>query len=158
MLRRVMRSAQFGLVLVILLLGTILTVFAGSHVDPRSGVEVNNFLNSYTLIRPTDASSCGDGGGATIVIISGGIDLSVGRSMRCRVSSAMVLRALGPMDPVATFAAGAGIALAWDWSRHGERLMVVGLKVHQFDHVGTMWMLRASGRHDRAESILLPDR
>ncbi len=38
-------------------LGTLLTLFAGSHLDRRTGVEVNTFLNSYTVIQTaTDAS------------------------------------------------------------------------------------------------------
>jgi hypothetical protein len=46
-----------GLVLVIVLLGGVLSVFAGSHVDPRTGLTINNFLNSHTLIQTaTDAS------------------------------------------------------------------------------------------------------
>jgi alkanesulfonate monooxygenase SsuD/methylene tetrahydromethanopterin reductase-like flavin-dependent oxidoreductase (luciferase family) len=57
MLQRVLASPQAGLVLVILALGTVLTLAAGSHVDPRSGLVVNNFLNWYTLVQTaTDAS------------------------------------------------------------------------------------------------------
>ena len=76
----VLRSQQFGLVLVLLLLGAALTVGAGSHTDPRTGEVVNNFLNRYTLIQmATDASAFAIMGvGATLVIIAGGIDLSVG--------------------------------------------------------------------------------
>jgi ribose/xylose/arabinose/galactoside ABC-type transport system permease subunit len=49
-------------------------------VDARSGLTVNNFLNSHTLIQTaTDASFVAIMAvGATIVIISGGIDLSPG--------------------------------------------------------------------------------
>jgi len=84
MLRRfvgaVLRAPQLGPIAVLLLLGTALTLVAGSHVDPQSGRVVNNFLNAYTLIQmATDASAFAIMGvGATIVIISGGIDLSVG--------------------------------------------------------------------------------
>ena len=46
MIRRVLASPQIGLVLVILLLGTVLTLSAGSHVDARSGLTINNFLNT----------------------------------------------------------------------------------------------------------------
>ena len=120
MLRRALGSAQFGLVLVIVLLGTILTVLAGSHVDPRSGVEVNNFLNSYTLIQTaTDASFFAVMAvGATIVIVSGGIDLSVGSIYALAgVASAMALRAVGPLDPVATFVVGAASRWRSGWCR-----------------------------------------
>src|SRR5262245_25494518 len=80
MIRRALTSPQAGLVLVILLLGAVLTLLAGSHVDARTGGVVNNFLNSYTLMQTaTDASFFAVMAvGATIVIISGGIDLSVG--------------------------------------------------------------------------------
>ena len=56
-MRRLLASEQAGLVLVILVLGIILTVLAGAHVDRITGAEVNNFLSSYTLIQTaTDAS------------------------------------------------------------------------------------------------------
>ena len=55
-------------------------MLAGSHVDPLTGRTVNNFWNSYTLIQTaTDATFFAIMAiGATVVIISGGIDLSVG--------------------------------------------------------------------------------
>ena len=56
-LRRIFNAQQSGLILVILLLGTILTVSAGSHVDRVTGERVNNFLNSSTLMQTAmDAS------------------------------------------------------------------------------------------------------
>ena len=57
LVQRALTSPAAGLLMVILLLGTILTLFAGTHVDRRTGVEVNNFLNSNTLVQTaTDAS------------------------------------------------------------------------------------------------------
>ncbi len=78
--RSLLRSPSAGLVIVLLALGTVLTLVAGSHVDPVSGRSVNNFLNAHTLIQMgTDASTFAIMGvGATLVIIAGGIDLSVG--------------------------------------------------------------------------------
>jgi ribose transport system permease protein len=78
-MRKVLRSQQFGLVGVIVVLLVALSVLAGSHVDD-AGHTINNFLNSHTLIQTaTDASFVAIMAvGATIVIISGGIDLSVG--------------------------------------------------------------------------------
>jgi ribose/xylose/arabinose/galactoside ABC-type transport system permease subunit len=114
-LRRLLASEQAGLVLVIFVLGTILTVLAGSHVDRLTGAEVNNFLNSYTLIQTaTDASFFAVMAvGATIVIISGGIDLSVGSIYALAgVTTALALRALGPMPAAQTFAIGLAISLA----------------------------------------------
>src|SRR5712691_1873074 len=92
-------SPPAGLLLVILLLGTILTLFAGTHLDRRTGVEVNNFLNSNTLIQTaTDASFFAIMAvGATFVIISGGIDLSVGAVYAlASVLSALLLHRFGP--------------------------------------------------------------
>src|SRR5260221_11898622 len=79
-IRRVFNAQQSGLILVILLLGAVLTVFAGSHVDRMTGRSVNNFLNFYTLTQTaTDASFFAIMAvGATMVVISGGVGLSVG--------------------------------------------------------------------------------
>jgi len=76
----VLKSQQLGLILVLLILGALLAGAAGSHVNGITGARVNNFLNEYTLIQmATDASAFAIMGvGATIVIVSGGIDLSVG--------------------------------------------------------------------------------
>src|SRR6188508_2228325 len=105
MLQRVLASPQTGLVLVILALGTVLTLTAGSHVDPRSGLVVNNFLNWYTLVQTaTDASFFAIMAvGATVVIVSGGIDLSVGSVYALAgVTMALALRALAPSSDAAT--------------------------------------------------------
>jgi ribose transport system permease protein len=79
-LRRVLRSQQAGLLLLIVALTVALTLAAGSRVDEATGRTINNFFNSYTLIQTaTDASFIAIMAvGATLVIISGGIDLSVG--------------------------------------------------------------------------------
>jgi ribose/xylose/arabinose/galactoside ABC-type transport system permease subunit len=162
MLRRVASSQQAGLVFVILLLGAALTTFAGSHVDRLTGLPVNNFLNSYTLIQTaTDASFFAIMAvGATIVIISGGIDLSVGSIYALAgVTTAMVLRAAGPSSPAATVVAGllvsVGVGLACGLV---NGLMVVGLRVHPFIiTLGTMWILRGVAFvSSRAESVLVP--
>jgi ribose/xylose/arabinose/galactoside ABC-type transport system permease subunit len=161
-LRKLLASEQAGLVLVILILGILLTAFAGSHVDRLTGGEVNNFLNSYTLIQTaTDASFFAIMAvGATIVIISGGIDLSVGSIYALAgVTMALLLRALGPMGPFQTFMLGliisVGIGIACG-ALNG--LMVVGLRVHPFViTLGTMWILRGVAFvASHAESILVP--
>lgn len=158
-----LRSQQFGLILVLLLLGTVLTLAAGSHPDPQTGREVNNFLNRYTLIQmATDASAFAIMGvGMTLVIIAGGIDLSVGAIYALAgVAMAMVLRAAGPMDPIATIALGLGTALFVSFlSGLANGLMVVGLGVHPFIiTLGTMWILRGIAFvTSRAESILVPE-
>src|SRR5262245_39792903 len=162
MFRRLIASPQAGLVLVIVLLGGMLGIFAGSHVSPVSGQTVNNFLNSYTLIQTaTDASFFAIMAvGATIVIISGGIDLSVGSIYAfAGVTTAMVLRAVGPLDPVATIALGLavslGIGLLCGAINGG---LVVGLGVHPFIiTLGTMWIVRGVAFvSSNAESILVP--
>ena len=159
----VLRSQQIGIVAVLIALGIALTLAAGSHVDPLSGARVNNFLNAYTLVQMgTDASAFAIMGvGATIVIIAGGIDLSVGAIYALSgVGTAMVLRALGPMSPATTvivaLATCLSIALLCGLA---NGLMVIGLGVHPFIiTLGTMWMLRGIAFViSRAESILVPN-
>ncbi len=162
MIRRILASQQAGLVLVIVLLGAVLTAFAGTHPDRVTGLPVNDFLNSYTLIQmATDASFFAIMAvGATMVIISGGIDLSVGSVYALAgVAMAMVLRAVEPSGTFATLAIGLGVSLAVGvLCGLANGAMVVGLRVHSFIiTLGTMWILRGiafvvSG----AESILLP--
>jgi ribose/xylose/arabinose/galactoside ABC-type transport system permease subunit len=161
-LRRVFASESAGLVLVILALGAILTGFAGTHEDRLTGGAVNNFLNSHTLIQTaTDASFFAIMAvGATIVIISGGIDLSVGSIYALAgVSMAMALRALGPLPPGQAVGLGllicVGIGLVCGLV---NGLMVVGLRVHPFIiTLGTMWILRGIAFvASKAESILVP--
>jgi len=162
LLTSALRSPQLGLILVLVVLGTALTLAAGSHVDPQTGREVNNFLNRYTLIQmATDASGFAIMGvGATIVIIAGGIDLSVGAIYALAgVAMAMLLRALGPMDPVVTVLVGLTTCLAVSLlCGLANGVMVIGLGVHPFIiTLGTMWMLRGIAFViSRAESVLVP--
>src|SRR5688572_22574155 len=162
MFGRILSSAQAGLLLVIFCLAALLTVFAGSHPDRVTGETVNNFLNSYTLIQTaTDASFFAIMAvGATIVIISGGIDLSVGSIYALAgVTTAMVLRAHGPAGPVETAAIGIAVSLGVGIvCGLINGLMVVGLRVHPFIiTLGTMWMLRGIAFvASEAQSIGLP--
>src|SRR5687768_10496591 len=112
--RRVLASPQTGLILIIAALMGLLTGFAGSHVDPRTGQIVNNFLNSYTLIQmATDASFFAIMAvGATVVIIAGGIDLSVGSIYAMAgVGVAMILRAAPEASPMMVMAIGLVVSL-----------------------------------------------
>jgi ribose transport system permease protein len=160
--RKILASQQAGLILVILLLGGVLTALAGTHADRVTGDPVNNFLNSYTLIQTaTDASFFAVMAvGATMVIISGGIDLSVGSIYALAgVATAMVLRAHEPASPFATVALGLAVAIAVGLVCGAlNGLMVVGLQVHPFIiTLGTMWVLRGVAFvASSAESILLP--
>jgi ribose transport system permease protein len=162
-LKRLVDSQQAGLLLVIAVLVAVLGAFAGNHVDAESGQEVNNFLNSYTLIQTaTDASFFAIMAvGATIVIISAGIDLSVGSIYALSgTAMALVLRGAGAMGPVATVILGLliciGIGVACGVLNGA---MVVGLKVHPFViTLGTMWILRGIAFvASKAESVLVPD-
>ncbi len=157
-----LKSQQIGLVAVLVALGIALTLAAGSHVDAVSGAHVNNFLNAYTLVQMgTDASSFAIMGvGATIVIISGGIDLSVGAIYALAgVVTAMTLRALGPMGPVTTVVVALTVCLSIAIvCGLANGVMVIGLGVHPFIiTLGTMWILRGVAFVvSHAESILVP--
>src|SRR6266545_468947 len=89
--RPVFRLQEGGLMIVIFLLGLLLTVFGGSVQMPeirtnaageteRVVVERNKFLNARNLTQVAKDTSfiAIMAVGATFVIISGGIDLSVG--------------------------------------------------------------------------------
>jgi ribose/xylose/arabinose/galactoside ABC-type transport system permease subunit len=159
MLRRIFNSQQTGLVIVILCLCAVLTIFAGKHTDRLSGRTVNNFLNSYTLMQTaTDSSFFAIMAvGATMVIITGGVDLSVGSIYALAgVTMALVLRKIGSDSLLLGMAICVGIGLA---SGFLNGMMVVGLKVHPFIiTLGTMWVLRGIAFvTSQAESILVPD-
>ena len=163
-LRSLLRSPQLGLLGVLVALSVVLTLTAGSHVDALTGRTVNNFLNKYTLLQmATDASGFAIMGvGATIVIIAGGIDLSVGAVYAVSgVTMAMVLRAVGPMGPVATVALGLATCISVSlMCGLANGIMVIGLGVHSFIiTLGTMWILRGLAFvTSHAESIILPGR
>jgi len=162
MFRKLLASQQAGLVLIIVLLGAVLTAFTGSHVDRLTGQPVNNFFNSHTLIQVgTDASFFAIMAvGATIVIISGGIDLSVGSIYALAgVAMAMALRSAAPASPSAAFVIGLAVAVGVGLVCGAlNGMMVVGLRVHPFIiTLGTMWILRGIAFvSSNAESILVP--
>ncbi len=148
--------------MVVALVTITLAVLAGSHADRVTGATVNNFLNANTLVQTaTDASFFAIMAiGATMVIISGGIDLSVGSVYALAgVSSALVLRHMSGAGDTVTVLAGLftclGVGLACGLL---NGVLVTGLKVHPFIiTLGTMWILRGIAFvATRAESILLP--
>ena len=161
-LRRLFASQEIGLLMVLAVVIVILTSLAGSHPDRQTGETVNNFLNSYTLIQTaTDASFFAIMAiGATIVIISGGIDLSVGSIYALSgVAMALFLRAAGPMSGTSATLLGLLVALGVGLGcgmLNGA--LVVGLRVHPFIiTLGTMWMLRGIAFvATKAESVLVP--
>src|SRR5215212_4964730 len=132
--RRMINSQEAGLVVVLVLLTVTLTSLAGSHVDRATSESINNFWNSHTLIQTaTDASFFAIMAiGATVVIISGGIDLSVGSIYALSgVTMALLLRNMGPMTSSTTVIVGLvaclGVGLLCGVL---NGLLVVGLRVH----------------------------
>jgi ribose/xylose/arabinose/galactoside ABC-type transport system permease subunit len=160
--RRILASQESGLVIVVALLTITLIALAGSHVDNRSGAMVNNFWNANTIVQTlTDASFFAIMAiGATMVIISGGIDLSVGSIYALSgVTMALVLRGAGAMGGTQTALLGivvcVGVGLLCGLL---NGVLVVGLRVHPFIvTLGTMWVLRGIAFvESKAESILVP--
>lgn len=162
-IRKIAQSQQTGLSLVILALCAALTMFSGTHVDPQTGATVNNFFNSHTLLQTaTDASFFAIMAvGATMVIISCGIDLSVGSIFALSgVAMAMALRSMHNPSAGTSILIGASICVAVGLAcgiLNGA--LVVGLKVHPFIiTLGTMWILRGIAFvASKAESILVPE-
>jgi ribose transport system permease protein len=160
--RRILASQETGLVIVVALLTITLIAMAGSHVDHRTETVVNNFWNANTIVQTlTDASFFAIMAiGATMVIISGGIDLSVGSIYALSgVTMALVLRSAGAMGSTQTALTGIvvclGVGLLCGLL---NGVLVVGLRVHPFIvTLGTMWVLRGIAFvASKAESILVP--
>ncbi|HEV8150836.1 MAG TPA: ABC transporter permease [Gemmatimonadales bacterium] len=160
--QRILRTQEAGLILVVVLLILGLSLLAGSHVDRQTGETVNNFWNSFTLIQTaTDASFFAIMAiGATLTIISGGIDLSVGSIYALSgVSMALLLRAAAPPAGAETvllaLVACVGVGLLCGLC---NGVLIVGLRVHPFIiTLGTMWILRGIAFvASKAESILVP--
>jgi ribose/xylose/arabinose/galactoside ABC-type transport system permease subunit len=161
-IHRLAGSQETGLVIVVVLLTIVLTLLAGSHPDRATGQMVNNFWNANTIIQTlTDASFFAIMAiGATLVIITGGIDLSVGSIYALSgVSMALVLRNHQSAGAVPLVLLGlfvcVGVGLLCGLINGA---LVVGLKVHPFIiTLGTMWILRGIAFViTKAESILLP--
>src|SRR5215211_429641 len=158
------RLQEGGLLLVILMLGVLLTVFGGKVKMPlfetnaqgerqrvfrvneageREAVVVtrNKFLNAQSLAQLAKDTSfiAIMAVGATFVIISGGIDLSVGAIYAlASVLAALVFRLYGPDGPLAGATAG-GVVLGALTCLGAASLcglinggMIVALRVHPF--------------------------
>lgn len=161
---RVLRVQEGGLLVVILILGLLLTIFGGRVEMPefhenasgemeRVMVEKNKFLNSRTLIQLAKDTSFVAimAVGATFVIISGGIDLSVGAIYAlASVLSALVFRKFGAellpegASPWSGVGLGIltclGVGILCGLFNGG---MIVALKVHPFIiTLGTMAVFR----------------
>jgi len=154
---------QLGLVIIILLLGIVLTIKAPSHEDRISHHIVNNFLNPGTLIQiATDTSFFAIMAvGMTMVIISAGIDLSIGSIYAlAAVLMSMVLHQMTNASPVEQVMVGAalccGIGLLAGLL---NGIMVCRLGVHPFIiTLGMMWVFRGIAFVEtKGLSILVPD-
>jgi ribose transport system permease protein len=162
-LRSLFNTQQSGLTLLIIVLAMVLSVFAGSHPDPETDKPINNFLNLYTLMQTaTNASFFAIMAvGATMVIVAGRIDLSVGSIYALSgVTMAMALRALTPSGGTTSVGLGLVICLGVGLlCGVVNGLMTVSLGVHPFIvTLGTMWALRGIAFViSKAESILVPD-
>lgn len=148
-LSNLINAPQTGLVGVILGLSIVLSLFAGSY--EKGGHSVNVFLNPNTLFQTaSDASFFAIMAvGITMVIITGGIDLSIGSIYAlCGVLTAIFLRSqigLQGSDPslgqflisgAVCVGIGLGCGLVNGW-------LVARLRVHPFIiTLGTMWVYR----------------
>ncbi len=175
-LRHLFRFQESGLLLVILALGVLLTVFSGSVRTPvfsiaadgtrervfttnaagervPAFVEKNKFLNAQNLAQLAKDTSfiAIMAVGMSIVIIAGGIDLSVGSIYAlASVMGALAFRHFGPEGPAAATspwlavlagaAACVGTASACGLANGG---LIVSLRVHPFIiTLGAMAILR----------------
>jgi ribose transport system permease protein len=173
--RSLLRFQENGLLLVILALGLLLTAFSGRVRTPRfertpdggrqrvfevnaagervpAFVEKNKFLNAQNLAQLAKDTSFTAimAVGMAVVIISGGIDLSVGSIYAlASVLGALVLNHYGPEGPAAA-SAGLGVCLGAGACLGTAALcglangvLIVALRVHPFIiTLGAMAILR----------------
>ena len=170
---RIQASPNYGLITVILAMGMAVTTFTPTHIDSATNQVVSNFLNLNSISGLFTETSffVVMAVGVTLVIITGGIDLSVGAIYAlAAVSTVMALRAwhydnqpllvlgfsLGPKAVWAGLAVALGVGLVCGIL---NGTMVVKLKVHPFIiTLGTMWIFRGIAFVvSQAESILAPD-
>jgi ribose transport system permease protein len=158
--RSQLRLQEGGLLIVILVLGALLTIFGGKVSMPelqknaegeieRVMVEKNKFLNSRTLVQlAKDTSFVAIMAiGATFVIVSGGIDLSVGAIYAlASVMGAMVFSRFGldaSGNPTAVIPGILACIAAATACGLFNGSLIVALKVHPFIiTLGTMAIFR----------------
>ncbi len=159
----VLGMQQIGLVIIIIGLALVMSIFGPSHVDKLSGHTVNNFLNPAALIQiATDTSFFAIMAvGMTMVIISAGIDLSVGSiyAMSAVLMSLVLQKSTGLP---AWEQIGLGLILSCGIGTLAGLLngvMVCRLGVHPFIiTLGTMWVFRGIAFVEtKAMSILVPE-
>jgi ribose/xylose/arabinose/galactoside ABC-type transport system permease subunit len=157
--RSLLRAQELGLVFVIIALCVVIASFAGSYVDRGTGQSANLFLNAKSLLQVTSDASLFAimAVGATIVIISGGIDLSVGSIYAVSgVITAIVVRENHITSAWVPLAMCLGIGVICG-ALNG--IMVSALKVHPFIiTLGTMWIFRGiSFVVSKAETVTFQD-
>ena len=162
--RPAIRLQEGGLLTVIFLLGLLLTIFGGTVKRPEykkdatgeSGtilVKQNKFLNAKNLTNLAKDTSFFAimAVGATFVIVSGGIDLSVGAVYAlASVLAALVLHQFGADGPRSSVSSGLSVPLGAAVCVGSATLcgivnggMIVALKVHPFIiTLGTMTIYR----------------
>ena len=163
-LRSLLRLQESGLIIVILLLGLLLSCFGGrvrmaefrknaSGEVERVMVERNKFLNAQKLTNLAKDTSFFAimAVGATFVIISGGIDLSVGSVYAlASVLAALVFHRFGPDGPGGPVSPWLSVPLGMAVCVGSATLcgllnggMIVALRVHPFIiTLGTMAIFR----------------
>src|SRR5579862_9738064 len=154
-----LRAQEAGLILVIVALVIVISSFAGTYFDKSTGHTVNTFLNPRSLIQVTSDASLFAimAVGATIVIIAGGIDLSVGSIYALAgVVTALYMRSHPSTTVWMPLFMCVGIGVI---SGAINGVMVSMLRVHPFIiTLGTMWIFRGvSFVISKAESIPFPD-
>lgn len=160
---RFTKIPQSGLLIIIVVFMALLSVLAGSRVDSITGQTINNFLNPATIMQTlTDASFFAIMAiGITMVIISGGIDLSVGSTYALSgVVMAMVLQNMGNASSIVLILTAIVLCLGiGTLCGFLNGVMIVGLKVHPFIiTLGTMWVFRGIAFvSSQAKSMLVPD-
>lgn len=144
-LSKVYGFQQLGLIVVIGVLALLVGAFAGTHPD-KEGLPVHNFFNPGTIgqIALFASAFAIMAVGVTMVIITGGIDLSVGSTYALAgVGTVMILRALhldGSNALFVGFALCVGIGLLCGLLNGA---LITTLGVHPFIiTLGMMWVFR----------------
>jgi ribose/xylose/arabinose/galactoside ABC-type transport system permease subunit len=146
---------ELGLVLVVILIAGLLGYFGGSMNvrTPAGMVEVNRFFRADNLVQLAKNTSFYAimAAGAALVIISGGIDLSVGSIYAlAAVAGALVLHHYGPLGtqanasgPTAVLLGSAACLAVGALCGLINGLLIVLLRVHPFIiTLGTMAVFR----------------
>lgn len=162
-LKRLTNSSESGLIIILLLLGAGLTKFGPTHVDFQTGRTVSNFLSADNLLLIATSASFFAimAVGMSAVIVSGGIDLSIGSIYAlCGVTMALVLHGMKPGAAplqviVVGFAACVGVGILCGLL---NGVAIRALDVHPFIiTLGTLWIYRGVAFVlSQGQSILLP--